>query len=453
MGPQDRHSTMKSDIKEQNNENFELKKYENEKNNNNNNISYEKSPNKFEKDEIIVPELNNWIHQLTFGSYIGIVANIALAIYFWNYIFSFEKPFAAFDSIMGPKNLKILAAFLLIEHIIILTIFYPLSRISNSTQYNWSLGTFISTVITLISLFDLYAQYTTITNRIVISIEAIRMTMKIVAFLSECHKDEKKFQNTTLGTFVYFLFVPNFSYKIKYEKTKKIRLTRLIYFINWFCIILILFPILGCNYFVKWTQMDFSSGSSIEILKQSLRILVINVLSLYLVIHIGYFELWCGFFAEILRYPNRKLFGNPLDYSDGQRTIRELDIVVSKFFSDFVYKPIYSSSKSRFEALFWVYAISIFYHELVLSYGLNQLFLTNLFVIPLASIVGLARKTNSYVNILRIIVTLILTLQFFVTHSVEYYAWRSPVTGYENESKLRLIPLTVKYFLNVTETK
>lgn len=414
-------------------------------NNNNNNVNDGQDVDILSgKEEILQQTTDNWIHRLLYGTIEGTVI-LVICLYFA--FFTIEEPFSAFtQNVMGPKEFGYLAAFLAIEYAIAFTILYPLSRLSTSKKYYWFIGTFCTIVITFVSLLDYQANKTTWFNRFIISTEATRMTMKYVSFLCECNKSDQIHSKTTIGSFAYFLFAPSLIYKLNYPRTKSIRLTKIAYYVIWYVTFSALFSRFFFHYLYQLIEFDWANVTLFEFGFKC--IILYNVIAIgYIgVVHFSYFELWCGFWAELFRFSNRKHFGDHDEFFVKTNSARAFNFVVSDFLNAYLYKPFCSETQSRFKSLFVVFTVATLYHEITSSYVCNQLVLINLPILTsIAVIIFWKKDLPPLAQFIRTTLVFIAASLFALSHSLEYFAWRSTVPGLENESKLRLIPLFYKY--------
>lgn len=391
---------------------------------------------------------SNFIHNFLYGSAFGLVINVILMVicaYFA--FFSVEDGTKYFrERVMGFKDFQYLICFLFVEHVIVLLLFFPLTRLYRTTTYYWFIGVIASICITICAVFDYRANITTGYMRFVASTEVTRVTMKIVALLLECNKSEETFKKTTLGTFTYFMFAPTLIYKVNYGKTKRVRFSILYFHVAWFVIASVLMGRLFYQYIYDWAKIDFGKTTVFQLILQSYIILISFTTTYVVVVYFIYFENWCGFYGELLRFPNRRLFGPVKHYFNTRKVARAANAVVSDFFNTYIFKPIVTMTKSTYTAIFFVWAISIFYHEWVMAYILHQIVAPNMLMMFVAPLILAPRKLHPFFGFVRFCLLITGVTVFSLSHMLEYFAWNeSTFPGYENSSKWRVIPLCYYY--------
>lgn len=403
---------------------------------------------KFEDDETpkIVPVQDNYVHQFLCSTWYGRIINIILLATLSYFIFSTSEFYRSTQIYVGGWcQLGILLLFLIVEHIIVLCILYPLSRVSRATSYYWFIGLVASLTILMLSLFDVSGKTFTGSMRFLISTEAIRMTMCIVAFLYENNKSEKIFKNSNIWTLLYFLFAPTLVYKTNYNRTDRIRPFVILYHVSWFIIIIFGLPKLLFDILYPISEIDFATDTLSQFATKIVYSAISILITYLTMVHFSYFEIFNGLCGEILRFPNRELFGHPKEFLSSTNVVRAINIVVSDFLSNYLYKPFYSMYKSRGISIFVAHFVSLFFHDLVMSYVLHVLIFPNSFMWFLPVIVLLKRKVHPIIEISRMTVGLLGFAVYLGGYIVDYFARISSIPGVENEPHLRFIPLGYLY--------
>lgn len=398
--------------------------------------------------EFVEPE-DNYINRFFWKSQFGRICNFSLLTigFYYAFIHSNTSVKLFTTKVMNLNDFILAMMFLAFEHSLLLLVVYPLSRLNKSKNFYWFIGTVVTVLIQLGSLFDFNGTITTGFNRFIISTEAVRVTMKIISFLSECNKNNEVFERTTFRSFAYFLFAPTLVYRPKYSRTKKVRLTRILYHLAWGATVAVLFARFFYNYLLPWCTFDIATCDYQTLIEKLTAIFISISLTYSTIIVFHYFELWCGFFGEILRFPNRRLFDDPS--GSVAQAARNVNIVVSDFLSNYVYRPIYEKTKSRFSSLVTTFSISMFYHELVMSYVLIQVIVPNFILIIILSSLLLKKNLHPILSFIRFIIVLVGCSMFFINHAFEFFAWTSTVPNIEYESKFRLIPLSFPYLYKI----
>ena len=389
--------------------------------------------------------IDNWIHKLLWDTVYGRLANLILLITF-SYIAWFTP--GAFDvlyeQMLKPSILLPALAIELAMHLVILLFVYPLSRISSSTCCCWLVGTIGITMVMAIGAVDIMGTYFSVFIRMELIIEAMRISMKILAFLYECNHSKETFEKSTFWTLLYFLFAPTLIYKVDYGKAKRIRPLRLIHHFWWLCIISPLIPRAVYHLFNSILVVDMRTVTANELVTVSIIFLFGFSLMFYVCSSFGFYEIFNGFWGEILRFPNRRHFGEIKELFQPRKIPRIINITVSDFILQYLYSPIYKKTKSRIFALSVTFSLSVIGHEILQAYSLTQIIAPGLLC---GLIIGPAlskRNLPLWLEIFRYYIVSIVPFYFLVV-VLEYFVWNTSTIPIENESKLRLIPLCFPY--------
>lgn len=394
---------------------------------------------------------NNFINQFLLNTRCGFIVNISLCLALSIVLATLPNVFdSVYETIFKPQVIGlVLSVDGLMLTTSVIVVYYP-SRLSSSTSFSWFIGTLGFIFIACFALFDFQATHLTSVGRVILGEELIRITMKIVAYLYECNKSDQVYKDSTVGSFIYFLFAPTLQYKAKYPLVQQPIRWHLV-FVNccWFVIVLTLYFRWFDTFIYPLCKMDMATVTLSHFALTTLYIVIFSTLTYMIIVTFFFFAIWNETFAELLSYPDRRFFGEPRDFLRGTKIVRAINIVVSNFLYFYVYKPFYSMTQSRLFSLCMVFFISVAFHEVVESYALMQLLLPNFLYFIIIPLLLVKRTTYPPLQIIRTVIVIIGLCCYMYTHILEYIAWQSPSVDLTKESKLRFIPLSFTFMARI----
>ena len=333
-------------------------------------------------------------------------------------------------------------------HLVLITILYPLSRLSRSTRYYWLIGLTNVLIITCIAFFDINFTRTNFLIRTVLAIECTRLSMKVAAFLFECNGDEKVLQETNVTSFIYFLCIPHLIYKARYKPVKRRRWFRIVCHLWWLLIFVFPFGTFWFEHLVPWVTFDIAQGIS-SYISFAVHLGIVAFWGYFVIVWFFIFANYCSLHGELLKFADHRFMGTCNGALKGVEVASELNILASKWLARYCYVPIIEATASRFIALTFTFGVSSLWHELVFSYVYKQLCLINIPLAALAPILLANNKNTLFVKVKIFILFMTLLPVWAVIHPLEYMAWNhSSIPDMQQQSKWRLIPLFITYNVN-----
>ena len=393
--------------------------------------------------------IDNFVHKWLWDTVYGRIANFTLLITFSYYAWFIPGAFDVFyEYLLRPSIILPTLGLELAMHLVVLMLVYPLSRKSSSTSYYWLIGVIGVSMVSMTGpIIIMDDHHFTMASRLLLTFEFIRFSMKIFAFLYECNKSKETFERSTFWTLFYFLFAPTLIYKVDYGKAKRVRPLRVIHHFWWLCIVSPLsFRIY--HHLYSLAVFDLQTMTAKQLITLTTTIQVLAPFSFAFNGPFAYFEVFNGFFAELLRFPNRRHFGEPLEFLKLRKILRLINITVSDFIHHYIYKPIYNRTNSRALALSLTVGLSGIYHEVLTAITLKQFYAPILIFGFILAPLLTKRNLPLWLDILRASLFGIMPI-YYISIMFEYYAWNRSTIPIENESKLRLIPLSTPYIARI----
>lgn len=396
--------------------------------------------------ETTVDPMDNPLSKFMYNRWIGRIIVCSLMIASVGYfIFRLFDPHYVEVMIKGElwRHLKHAPYGLLLELLLNLTVFvaYPITKCTrNSTIYTLT-GLIIGALLFVIGFSDLYFDQTSEVIRFLISIESIRLQLKLISFLVEM-KNEKTNNQTTFGCLTYFLFAPTLLYQPNYPRTHEIRWWRVANSIVWTFITIAVFMGIYYEFALQYLVIDFRhftwAALRTNIIANSLLLVVVYM---YL-ITFYYFEIWCGMWAELLTFADHRFFGAYLKDTSVNEIVTNVNRVVALWIKKYLFIPLIKKSHSRTIAFVTTLSLSISYHELVYSFTLKQFILMAHLVGPLCGLYFMM-KPSPFVRILQSILFIFGLMVYVYPHALEYSARIYCDADVSDEPFIRIVPLFV----------
>lgn len=403
-----------------------------------------------EKNHEIVESSDNFIARFFYSSKIGFFVNLTLLIS-WTLYYTLtisdklkddyyrEKIFEA-SCLPFVKQLFFFTLPLdILMMTLILGVLYPLSRLSRSTVYYWIIGLACSAAMFTIICIEL--DSITFAIRLLTVVDATRLSMKVCAFLLECHWNEEVFNKSSHQSLLYYLLIPHLIYQHEYPRAPKVRWIKALCHLWWILVAMFSIYSLHIEYFTStiFDPMTVSIGDfTWRLLKLGISVGVSYIFVVWFLI----FENFNGLHGELLRFPDLRLF-DIRNLFNGSQLATEINIIVSKWLSRYVFIPTIKATDSRFLALFVTLSVSFIFHEICILYILHVTIpLACLAIMIFGSALLSLRIKNIFASILLGLIIMISVLFWAGLYPVEYIAWNfSSMSGIQDESKVRLIPL------------
>lgn len=398
----------------------------------------------------IVAPSDNWIARLLYGSPVGLTVNFALLIsctlyYVLTIQNKLEDEFFR-EKVFKPSWVpfaKQLFTYTLPLDILMMTflacVFYPLSRLSRETSYYWMIGVTCSLAMYIMICFDL--DTITLPVRLLTVVDCTRLSMKVCAFLVECNRSDEVFTKSSVKSLLYYLLIPHLIYQHEYPRTPRVRWVKFFCHLWWTFIGMFLVASHMIEYFARST-FDPMTVSTSELIIKSLKVSAAIGVSYILVVWFFIFENFCGLHGELCRFPDLRLF-DIRNLFNGSQLATEINIIVSKWLSRYVFIPAIKSTGSRFKALFYTITVSFVFHEICILYILHVSVLFGLLAVIILGPTLLSLKVkNKLLAVLLGMLLILLVLCYAAVYPLEYFAWNfSSMSGLESKSIIRWKPL------------
>ena len=86
-------------------------------------------------------------------------------------------------------------------------ILFPLSCLSRSTVYHWSIGLSFSGII-FAAIWSV-RDYANLGSRALLIVDWTRLSMKVASYLIECAKGDQVYTKSSMKSLLYFIYIPN----------------------------------------------------------------------------------------------------------------------------------------------------------------------------------------------------------------------------------------------------
>ena len=220
-----------------------------------------------------------------------------------------------------------------------------------------------------------------------LGMEHIRMVMKMISFVVENERkmsglewdsdcNGMKAEPPTFRSFLYFMFAPTLIYRDKYPQSEGPFNYRSL--ITWTIQCL-------CNTWIalhlaaqigipsaKYVGLEPVTGSKlIDLLSRAF----VGGLFVYLItVGYGYLHCFSNAFAEILRFGDRRFYGNWWSAPNMFVYFGKWNFVVNAWLSEYLYKPVIQFTGKRSVAVVTVFMVSGLFHDFIMSVALRFLF-------------------------------------------------------------------------------
>lgn len=409
--------------------------------------------------EVILDPQDNWIAQFFYSSRLGLAVNFALLIsstvhYFLTLSdnlrdeYFYEK---IYKPLWVPTITQLFTVSLSLDIVmngVIVLLLLPLSRRYRSSFNYWIIGIVLTTVNFAVIWFASCWINMAMTQRILVSVDFTRLSMKMVSFLVECSLNESVLRRSSRSSLLFFLLIPHLVYKPQYEKSPRIRWVKVLCHIWWLWVGLFPFITPLFSLTVSLGQFDFATEPLTAIFIKLSLLCVCQFFTYFIVVWFFFFENFCGLHGELLRFPHLKTFGTVHDMLDGSKVARAVNISVSQWISEYIYKPTIVSGGTRHLALVCTIVVSSLLHEICAFYILNIYILPciihRVFALIMYSLPYSNDRLRGLISISMVIGT---TLDSF-TYTAEYIAINfSTIPDVKNISTLRIVPVFLSFLL------
>lgn len=398
----------------------------------------------------------NWINKFLYTTPIGVFINLSLLITITGYYLLTiadklrdEKFFTAIiEAVYVPAIVQFFMLYVPLDvlmHLVLIGFLFPLSRLSRSTHYYWFIGVLSVVIISSIAYFDVYATRTIVLTRLALSIECARLSMKVAAFLFECNESEQVFEDSTLTTFIYYLCIPHFIYKVSYKKIQRRRWFRIICHMWWLMICVFPFGTFVFEHVLPRLVFDVADGFTAYAMF-AVYLALTAFFGYFVVVWFFAFANYLSLHGELLKFADHRFMGTCNLPVRGLEVASEINIITSKWFARYCYVPVVKSTDSRFLGLSLAFTITAFWHEFVLAYTFNQICFITIPLVSLAPLVLYNEKNSFFVRIKIFVIFVTVVPFWWVMHPIEFLAWNySTIPNIQDESKWRLVPLFITY--------
>lgn len=209
--------------------------------------------------------------------------------------------------------------------------------------------------------------------------ETVRLIMKTISFLCECIHQETR-DKASLVNFTYFLFAPTLIFKVSYRRNSGPinRMKAFVYLLE-FALIAHVSGIFVKNYcyracciFLRMLEADRKIKLSSPVVIMGFFTGSLGSIIIFINIAFAYFQSFCNFTGEILRFKDRIFYGWWFCYLDSSATtMRQYNVVIHQWFVQYIYKNVaYHTNKSM--AVFFIFVISGFYHDFIVFIAIGS---------------------------------------------------------------------------------
>ena len=398
----------------------------------------------------------NWINQFLYTTPLGVFINLSLLITITGYYLLTlsdklhdEKFFTAIiEGIYVPSIVQFFTVFVPLDflmHLVLISLLFPLSRLSRSTHYYWFIGFLNVLIISCIAFFDVYCTRTNSLIRLILSSESARLAMKVAAFLFECNDSEQVFEDSTLTSFIYYLCIPHLIYKASYKKTQRRRWFRIICHMWWLWVGVFPFGTFLFEHILPRLVFDLADGVTSYMIF-AVYLAMATFFGYFLIVWFFMFANYLSLHGELFKFADHRFMGTCDLAVKGVEVASDINTITSKWFARYCYVPVIKSTKSRFLALTFAFTITAFWHEFVLAYTFNQLCLVTIPLVSSAPLFLYNDKYSVFVRVKIFILFFTIVPVWWVMHPLEFLAWNySTIPNIQDEPKWRFIPLFITY--------
>lgn len=328
-------------------------------------------------------------------------------------------------------------------------ILFPVSQLSQRSFFYCILAvSACASMYTLIWLVNLFIKIP-VSSKIVISVDCIRLCMKVVSFLVECQRDDRVFRESTVSSVLHFILVPHLIYQPRYPKSTHIRWHKVFCHVWWLLVGLLPFSELACRLMIGLSHnFDLATDDIPTILRKMMFTALCTFCGYFLIVWFFFFDNLCGLHGELLRFPYLKLFGSPRDMLDGTKASRAININVSDWMARYIFRPALKRGTPRIRAHAYVLVVSTIIHEACALYMLDIHMIPCDLTRPLALLMfclpNKGKRSKMIISTSLIIFVLVDGFAYFA----EYIAINfSTIPGVKNVSRVRIVPVFVSFLL------
>lgn len=232
-----------------------------------------------------------------------------------------------------------------------------------------------------------------------LSIEHVRMVMKMISFVVEnerklsglpidCHSNQTKPEPPTFKSFLYFMIAPTLLYRDKYPRSESPFKYRS--FVTWSlqCFVTAVVGLHLANQVgnpsAKYVGLvPITAGVFMDLLSWSF---VGGTFTYIITIGYVYLHCYCNASAEVLRFGDRRFYGNWWSAPNLCMGFGWWNYVLNSWLVEYAHKPVIHWTGSRPVAGAVVFAVSAFLHDYVMSAALGFMFtmwtIAGFFLIP-----------------------------------------------------------------------
>ncbi|KAI6653713.1 Diacylglycerol O-acyltransferase 1 isoform X1 [Oopsacas minuta] len=181
--------------------------------------------------------------------------------------------------------------------------------------------------------------------------------------------------NLNYRDIIYFVFVPTLCYELNFPRTEKIRIGFMFRRLAEFILLFQLLIFLVQQWVIPGIESSMKPLRDMELhrLVERLFSLAIPNHFIWLIMFYGYFHCFFNFLGEATRFGDRRFYR---DWWNAQ-TIREFwthwNVPTHRWLVRHVYKPMLSQGYSKRTSFFFVFLLSSFFHEYLVSIPLRML--------------------------------------------------------------------------------
>ena len=372
----------------------------------------------------------------SFGRPIGAIFNMALLIsvtcyYALEVTRELRDPLhydSVFKGVCWPTIIQLFDITLTLDLLmsaIILLIVFPLSRVKRNTVFYTFIAMFSSAVVLTLMFF--LARHMTMVARVITIVDVTRLCLKMTSFLIECKRSDLVFSASSISTLRYYLFIPNFIYQTQYMKSSSISWQKVLSHLWWIWVALFPFMSLASGLLNRLARFDITTSDLSSLAINISLLMTTSLITFMVVVYFFLLRNLCSLKSQVARFAVSNGFG------------------LKKWFTEYIYSPIFEDSKSNCRAAVCVAVCSLFIIELCAVYtfqvfiALNSLFIVTL--LPLLLLLVHRHHALSWTVVLVI-----------VSFNLFAYLMDLVVVNYStdlsaNAFEVRLIPLSMKLLL------
>lgn len=205
--------------------------------------------------------------------------------------------------------------------------------------------------------------------------------LNLTQFQSDQQNLVKYPDNLNYKDLYYFMFAPTFCYEINFPRSPKIRKSFLLRRLVEMAFLLTLQFILIQQWIIpilQNSQNPFRESNSLKIIERLLKLAVPNHVC-WLIGFYCFFHSYLNFLSEVLRFADREFYRDWWNAEDVSAFWQAWNIPVHNFCLRHIYKPLLSIGVTKFQASLFVFFVSAFFHEYLVSIPLRMFRLWSFF--------------------------------------------------------------------------